>query len=270
MRSGSLLLRCWRLLVDRMTAVVRGRIRAPCCTACSGCWARARIGLSFRRSILSIRPVIDAFRSGYAMGAWSKRCAYLPATCAREASSTWKKRSSMPPSRARKKRGFAVGPTRRGKGTKIVAIATGDGLPLAITVDSASPAECQLVEFVLAGCFSDQLPQRLIGDKAYDSDPLDRALEQNYAIELIATIDEDAYAIRRPEEVSAIQKTMEGRTTLRLAAQLQKTRHPMGISHRQLPRFRAPWMPQNHAQASMRWLLEVELPNDWCSLLNWR
>jgi transposase len=109
----------------------------------------------------------------------------------------------MPPSRARK-RGVAVGPTRRGKGTKIVAIASGDGLPLAVTVDSASPAECKLVEFVLAGCFSDQLPERLIGDKAYDSDPLDRALEQDYGIELIA-----------PNRRGRIRKTQDGRSLRR-------------------------------------------------------
>jgi transposase len=68
--------------------------------------------------------------------------------------------------RERQKGGFAVGPTRRGKGTKIVAIASGDGLPLAVSVESASPAECQLVEAVLAGCFLEELPERLIGDKA--------------------------------------------------------------------------------------------------------
>jgi hypothetical protein len=45
---------------------------------------------------------------------------------------------------ATKKRGFVVGPTRRGKGTKIIAIAAGNSLPLAVAVDSASPAECHL------------------------------------------------------------------------------------------------------------------------------
>jgi len=50
----------------------------------------------------------------------------------------------------------------------------------------ASPAECQLVEDVLAGSFLDQLPARLIGDKAYDSDPLDEKLAAEYGIELIA------------------------------------------------------------------------------------
>jgi hypothetical protein len=71
------------------------------------------------------------------------------------------------------KRGFAIGPTKPGKGTKIVAIAPGDGLPLAVAVESASPAECKVVEAVLAGCFLDELPERLIGDKVYGSDALD-------------------------------------------------------------------------------------------------
>jgi transposase len=88
--------------------------------------------------------------------------------------------------RERQKRGFAVGPTRRGKGTKIIAVAAGNSLPLAVSVDSASPAECQLVEDVLAASFLDQLPARLIGDKAYDSDPLDEKLATQYGIEMIA------------------------------------------------------------------------------------
>jgi transposase len=88
--------------------------------------------------------------------------------------------------RQRKKGGLAVGPTKRGKGTKIMAIATDDSLPLAVSVQSASPHETQLVEEVLAGSFLDELPARLIGDKAYDSDPLDRDLQKEYDIELIA------------------------------------------------------------------------------------
>ena len=79
-----------------------------------------------------------------------------------------------------------MGPTKRGKGTKIMAIAAVTSLPLAINVDSASPHESKLVEETLAGSFLDELPARLIGDKAYDSDPLDQHLKQNYGIELIA------------------------------------------------------------------------------------
>ena len=85
-----------------------------------------------------------------------------------------------------KNEGLAVGPTKRGKGTKIMAIAAVTSLPLAVTVDSASPHETKLVEETLAGSFLDELPARLIGDRAYDSDSLDRRLERDYGIDLIA------------------------------------------------------------------------------------
>ena len=42
------------------------------------------------------------------------------------------------------------------------------------------------MEYVLAGSFLDQLPTRPVGDKAYDSDPLDRTLREEYDIEMIA------------------------------------------------------------------------------------
>jgi hypothetical protein len=79
-----------------------------------------------------------------------------------------------------------VGPTKRGKGTKIMAIAAVTSIPLAVQVDSASPHESQLLDETLAGSFLDELPARLIGDKAYDSDPLDERLKRDYDIELIA------------------------------------------------------------------------------------
>src|SRR5271155_3156954 len=44
------------------------------------------------------------------------------------------------------KRGRLVGKTKRGKGTKIMGIADGHGLPLALRAESASPAEVKLVE----------------------------------------------------------------------------------------------------------------------------
>src|SRR3972149_354325 len=84
------------------------------------------------------------------------------------------------------KRGFGIGPTKRGKGTKITAITVGDSVPVAVSVQAASPHESQLVEEALGHSFLDELPARLIGDKAYDSDPLDRHLEEEYGIEMIA------------------------------------------------------------------------------------
>ncbi len=67
------------------------------------------------------------------------------------------------------KKGAKVGPTKRGKGTKIMAMADAAGLPLGIHVEAASPHEVILVEPTLAACVIDTPPKRLIGDKAYDS-----------------------------------------------------------------------------------------------------
>jgi transposase len=71
-----------------------------------------------------------------------------------------------------------VGKTKRGKGTKIMALADGAALPVAIHVASASPHEVTLGEETLEASFVDEQPEHLIGDKAYDSDLLDAALAE--------------------------------------------------------------------------------------------
>jgi transposase len=86
---------------------------------------------------------------------------------------------------ASQKGGTAVGKTKHGKGSKIMAIADCSGLPIAIHVSSASPHESQLVEPTLDARFVADEPKRLIGDKAYDSDSLDAALAKR-GIEMIA------------------------------------------------------------------------------------
>jgi transposase len=55
------------------------------------------------------------------------------------------------------------------------------------------------VEAVLAGCFLDELPERLIGDKAYDSDALDEQLNE-YGVEMIS-----------PNRSNRKKKTQDGR-----------------------------------------------------------
>ncbi len=78
-----------------------------------------------------------------------------------------------------------MGATKRGKGTKLMAVADRFGLPLAACAASATPHEVTLVAPTLDSRFVDELPQRLIGDRAYDADPLDMALAA-WGIEMIA------------------------------------------------------------------------------------
>ena len=67
-----------------------------------------------------------------------------------------------------------------------MAIADGRGLPLAVTIASASPGEVTLVEQTLNAQFLTESPARLIGDKAYDSDQLDARLAAEWDMEMIA------------------------------------------------------------------------------------
>ena len=78
-----------------------------------------------------------------------------------------------------------MGKTKRGKGTKLMAVADRAGAPVAVYVTSAAPHEVTLVEPTLQSSFVPVPPERLIGDKAYDSDPLDTRLATQQ-IELIA------------------------------------------------------------------------------------
>ncbi|GAA4649418.1 hypothetical protein GCM10023116_16920 [Kistimonas scapharcae] len=74
------------------------------------------------------------------------------------------------------KKGDEVGATKRGKGTKIMATADHNGLLVALWATSATPHETQLVEELLLQKSMSTLPKKLIGDRAYDSDPLDFTL----------------------------------------------------------------------------------------------
>jgi transposase len=85
----------------------------------------------------------------------------------------------------REKGGAAVGKTKRGKGTKLMAVADGAGAPIAVHTASASPHEVTLAENTVEQRFTEDAPERLIGDRAYDSDPLDAQLAKQ-GIELIA------------------------------------------------------------------------------------
>jgi transposase len=99
-----------------------------------------------------------------------------------------------------KKGGLCVGKTKRGKGTKILAVADGNGLPLAVGIGSASPHEVKLVEAVLDDSILDELPDCVVGDKAYDSDKLDERLWKERGLRLIA-----------PHRAGRRRRTQDGR-----------------------------------------------------------
>jgi hypothetical protein len=122
--------------------------------------------------------------------------------------------------------------------TEGMAIGDRAGLPVTISITSASPREVTLVEQTLDATLTREAPVRLIGDRAYDSDPLDARLVYERAVELIAPP-------RRPHQhhagwssASPISAALENRTPVRLASELSSHRHALGTQRRQLPRLR--------------------------------
>jgi transposase len=85
------------------------------------------------------------------------------------------------------KGGDGVGKTKRGKGTKWMVVADGQGVPLGDYLHSASPAEVTLAEKTLASIRvrrrhhagrPRQKPERVIMDRGYDSDGLRQQLRR--------------------------------------------------------------------------------------------
>src|SRR3974377_1930334 len=81
--------------------------------------------------------------------------------------------------------GAEIGPTRRGKGVKIMAIVDRHGLPLAVTTHAANHHEVTLVQLTFDFYMIEARPENLIGDRASDSDPLDEQLRKQ-GTEMIA------------------------------------------------------------------------------------
>jgi transposase len=187
-------------------------------------WARptvARHACGVERCVVGVTHGCSLARPASSLSALSNLSSTLPAVAALGAVRAIAANPGRRPTRPREarserilhrrqlqfgeKRGSGVGPTKRGKGSKIMAIADRHGLPVAVHVVSASPNEATLVEPTLQRRFLRQTPERLIGDKAYDSDPLDERIREHHRVELIAPhrwnrsrpVTQDGRALRR-------------------------------------------------------------------------
>jgi len=110
-----------------------------------------------------------------------------------------------------------------------MAIADRHGLPVACCVTSASPHETKLVEATIEQRFTRAKPERMIGDRAYDSDPLDQRLRQKHGHSA-----HRAHKYKPPpqgtqdgRELRPLLSTLENRAPLCLAPQFPPTREPL-------------------------------------------
>ena len=113
------------------------------------------------------------------------------------------------------KGGDLVGPTKRGKGTKLMLLVDGRGLPLGVDIESASVAEVNLIEPLLDRAITRYVPNRLVYDRAADSDPMRERLRAR-DIELVCPhrrgrvrpATQDGRALRRYRKRWIIERTI--------------------------------------------------------------
>lgn len=138
-----------------------------------------------------------------------------------------------------KQGGEGIGCTRVGKGVKIMVLVDANGLPVAACSETAQCHEGHLMQELFQFMITDQKPQRLIGDKAYESDKLDAEMAQA-GVEMIAP----HRGGRRPEN-----RTQDGRplrryrrrwkveSTIAWASELPSTLHSLGEIDHFVPRL---------------------------------
>lgn len=71
-----------------------------------------------------------------------------------------------------------MGNTKKGKGTKLMLMTDGEGVPISAYTTSARDAEVHTIETLVDLQLLDEHPQRLIYDKAADADWLREALDR--------------------------------------------------------------------------------------------
>jgi transposase len=74
--------------------------------------------------------------------------------------------------------GEGIGLTRHGKGAKTQLIVDKQGIPIGVSQAAADQGETSMMQQTLGFIEEELKPERLIGDKAYDSDPLDEVLAE--------------------------------------------------------------------------------------------
>ena len=130
--------------------------------------------------------------------------------------------------------GAQIGPTRRGKGLKIMAIVDRHGLPLSVSTHAANHHEVRLVQLCFDFYMIEAKPENLIGDRAYDSDALDHELRRE-GIEMIAP--------HRSNRVKSL--TQDGRKLRRYARRWLVERFFARIQWRRRLLVRWEFYPQN-------------------------
>ena len=111
------------------------------------------------------------------------------------------------------------------------------GCPLSVSTHAANHHEVRLVQLCFDFYMIEAKPENLIGDRAYDSDPLDEEL-RNDGIEMIApTIQSQQAAHARSATAKPLQAALARRALLRLDTMATSHTRPLGVPRSELLRL---------------------------------
>ena len=158
-----------------------------------------------------------------------------------------------------KQGGASIGKTKRGKGSKIMAIADCQGLPVAVHVESATPHEVRLVHATLAERFVRQLPERLIGDNAYESDRAGCGTGKPWRRADRPAPEDPETADARRSPAASLPTEVEDRATFCLAPELSADRRALRANRGELSRHATPCLQPHSLAGFMRWPLVAAL-----------
>ena len=121
---------------------------------------------------------------------------------------------------------------------KIMAIVDRHGLPLSVSTHAANHHEVRLVQLCFDFHMIEAKPENLIGDRAYDSDPLDEEL-RNDGIEMIATHRSNRSKPPHASRSTAkpLQAALARRALLRLDTMATSHTRPLGVPRSELLRL---------------------------------
>lgn len=150
--------------------------------------------------------------------------------------------------------GDGIGVTKAAQGVRITVLVDARGLPVAVTTGSATPHESKLVQGLFDFMLTSDLPERIIGDKAYGSDALDEDLD-DAGIALIAPHPQEPQAGERDAgrpRIEKIQASLDGGTDDLVVPELPPRVHPVREVDDALPGLPAPWLFYQPAQTGLR------------------
>jgi len=131
-----------------------------------------------------------------------------------------------------------------------MAIVDRHGLPLSVSTHAANHHEVRLVQLCFDFYMIEAKPENLIGDRAYDSDPLDADLRHRDDRAASGQLKQAAHA--RSAKVKPLHAPLARRALLRLASMAAPDPHSLGVQRPQFPRLRPTCLPHHPLQTILR------------------